>query len=146
MCELEVRGKNLAEGVSRNLPAEHMRKGHARQRESLKCGQVWNYVWWGIRGKNMERAWKGQVRLGGKRIEPQKTGRNAFTTSKWSLSVCWRSPKIVYGGVTDLEGKMTRRSTTATVPMERWTVSYLARWKAKQVGTILSSLGWIFFN
>lgn len=30
-------------------------------------------------------------------------------------------------GVTDLEGKITGRSTMATVPMERWTVPYLAK-------------------
>ena len=51
MCELGVKGKNLTEGLSRNLLAKHRRKGHAR---CLKYGQVWNWVWWGIRGKNME--------------------------------------------------------------------------------------------
>lgn len=63
MCELGVKGKNLTEGLSRNLLAEHRRKGHARR---LKYGQVWNWVSWGIRGK-IWRGLKGTGETSGKK-------------------------------------------------------------------------------
>ena len=98
-----------------------MRKGHAIQKA---CIQPSVELCLGELGKQYGEGLKGTGEVSGKEkrtIENRKECIYYIKIKHFSLLKVTKDSQL---GVTDSEGKMTRRSTMVTVPMERSSISY----------------------